>query len=182
MNGFFGGTYGQLAMSVPSLGGSRWQLAGRAFAIASSYNDRAFVNGREHYEWNISQRPAHASVWLLRPLSARLSVRAGYELDYTGFDRASSTASSFAVPVSQVAHGIRVAMDGQWAGLDQLGVVVGRPPRGLASPGATSRNTTGWWASGITIRGIATISGSARCWRGRSWPRRGWSAESRDRG
>jgi hypothetical protein len=116
MNGFFGGTYGQLAMSVPSLGGSRWQLAGRAFAIASSYNDRAFVNGREHYEWNISQRPAHASAWVLRPLSSRLSLRAGYELDYTGFDRASSTASSFAVPVSQVAHGIRVAMDGQWAG------------------------------------------------------------------
>ncbi len=116
MNGFFGGTYGQLAIAVPSLGGSRWQLGGRAFAIASSYNDRAFVNGREQYDWNISQRPAHGSVWLLRPLSARLSVRAGYELDYTGFDRASSTASSFAVPVSQVAHGIRVAMDGQWAG------------------------------------------------------------------
>ena len=42
-NGFFGGTYGQLAFSVPSLGGTRWQLAGRAFGIASSYNDRAFV-------------------------------------------------------------------------------------------------------------------------------------------
>lgn len=116
INGFFGGTYGQLAMSVPSLGGSRWQLGGRAFAIASSYNDRAFVNGREQYEWNISQRPAHGSVWMLRPLSARLSVRAGYELDYTGFDRASSTSPSFTVPVSQVAHGMRVAMDGQWAG------------------------------------------------------------------
>jgi hypothetical protein len=116
MNGFFGGTYGQLAMSVPSLAGSRWQLAGRAFGIASSYNDRAFVNGREQYEWNISQRPAHGSVWVLRPLSARLSIRAGYELDYTSFDRASSTASSFTVPASQVAHGVRVAMDGQWAG------------------------------------------------------------------
>ena len=116
MNGFFGGTYGQLAMSVPSLAGSRWQLAGRAFGIASSYNDRAFVNGREQYEWNISQRPAHGSVWVLRPLSARLSIRAGYELDYTSFDRASSTASSFSVPASQVAHGVRVAMDGQWAG------------------------------------------------------------------
>ena len=50
INGFFGGTYGQLAFSVPSLGGTRWQLAGRAFGIASSYNDRAFVDGREHYE------------------------------------------------------------------------------------------------------------------------------------
>ena len=116
MNGFFGGTYGQLAMSVPSLGGSRWQLAGRAFAIATFYNDRAFVNGREQYDWNISQRPAYASAWVLRPLSSRFSLRTGYELEYTGFDRASSTAPSFAVPVSQVSHGIRVALDGQWAG------------------------------------------------------------------
>ena len=44
-NGFFGGSYGQLAFSVPSLRGSRWQLAGRAFGIASSYNDRAFAAG-----------------------------------------------------------------------------------------------------------------------------------------
>ena len=116
MNGFFGGTYGQLAISVPSLGGTRWQLAGRGFAIASSYNDRAFVQGQERYEWNISQRPAHGSVWVLRPLSARLTARAGYELDYTAFDRASTTASTFAVPASQVAHGIRLALDGQWSG------------------------------------------------------------------
>jgi hypothetical protein len=75
-NGFFGGTYGQLAFSIPSLGGSRWQLAGRAFGIASSYNDRAFVNGREIYEEDIRQRPAAASVWLLRPLtSAHLDTR-----------------------------------------------------------------------------------------------------------
>ena len=47
LSAFFGGTYGQLAFSAPSLGGTRWQLAGRAFAIASSYNDRAFVDGRE---------------------------------------------------------------------------------------------------------------------------------------
>ena len=29
VNAFFGGTYGQFAFSVPALGGSRWQLAGR---------------------------------------------------------------------------------------------------------------------------------------------------------
>ena len=119
LNGFFGGTYGQLAISVPSLGGTRWQLAGRAFGIASSYNDRAFVEGREHYEWNITQRPAHASAWLLRPLSPRLTMRAGYELDYTGFGDASSTAATFAVPASQVSHAIRLGMDGQrggWSG------------------------------------------------------------------
>jgi hypothetical protein len=116
MNGFFGGTFGQLAVSVPSLAGSRWQLAGRAFGIASSYNDRAFVDGRERYEWNISQRPAHASTWLLRPLSARASVRAGYELDYTGFDESDSTSPAFAVPAAQVSHGVRLALETQWRG------------------------------------------------------------------
>jgi len=119
LNAFFGGTYGQLAMSVPSLGGSRWQLAGRAFGIASSYNDRAFVEGRERYEHNILQRPAHASVWLLRPLTTRMFIRVGYDLDYTRFARGSGTAADFVEPENQVVHGARVALDAQrggWSG------------------------------------------------------------------
>ncbi len=90
LNGFFGGTFGQLAISVPSMGGTRWQLGGRAFAMLSSFNDRAFVDGLEHYDANISQRPAHGSVWLIRPLSTRVSIKAGYEVDYTRY-RASVT-------------------------------------------------------------------------------------------
>ena len=50
MNAFFGGTYGQLAFSAPSVARTRWQLGGQAFAIASSYNDRSFEHGREQYE------------------------------------------------------------------------------------------------------------------------------------
>jgi hypothetical protein len=115
-NGFFGGTYGQLAIAVPSLGGSRWQIAGRAFGIASSYNDRAFEEGREHYEKNISQRPAHASVWLLRPLSARFTARLGYDFDYTRFRAADTTSPTFVVPASQRAHAVRLALEGQWSG------------------------------------------------------------------
>ena len=116
LNAFFGGTYGQLAFSVPSLGGSRWQLAGRAFGIASSYNDRAFEDGREQYTRNIQQRPAHASVWLLRPLTARLSLRLGYDLDYTRFTAGELTAADFRVPANQVVHGARIALEGQRAG------------------------------------------------------------------
>jgi hypothetical protein len=116
LNAFFGGTYGQLAFSVPSLGGTRWQLAGRAFGIASSYNDRAFDAGREIYEENILQRPAHASVWLLRPLTPRISLRAGYDLDYTHFAAADVTAPRFTVPADQVVHGARFAIDVQRGG------------------------------------------------------------------
>ena len=116
LNAFFGGTYGQMAFSVPSLGGTRWQLAGRAFGIASSYNDRAFIEGREQYPQNIRQRPAHASVWLLRPLTPRLSVRAGYDLDYTHFGASELTAADFDLPAHQVNHGARFALEGQRGG------------------------------------------------------------------
>ena len=113
VNAFFGGSYGQLAFSVPSLGGSRWQLGGRAFAIASSFNDRAFVQGRELYAQAIRQRPAQASVWVLRPVTARISVRAGYDLDYTRFAAADETSPAFVVPANQVVHGLRLALDAQ---------------------------------------------------------------------
>lgn len=116
LNAFFGGAYGQLAFSVPSLGGTRWQLAGRAFGIAASYNDRAFRNGRELYEDAIRQRPAHASAWLLHPLTPRVSIRLGYELDYTRLQRAPETSPAFLVPANQVVHAARMAIEGQRAG------------------------------------------------------------------
>ncbi|MEO7273991.1 MAG: hypothetical protein ABI211_18490, partial [Vicinamibacterales bacterium] len=117
-NGFFGGSYGQLAFSVPSIRGSRWQIAGRAFGIASSYNDRAFVGGREQYDRNLRQRPAAASVWVVRPLTARLAMRIGYDLEYTALARSEVTASSFVSPADQLAHGLRVELTGQRAGWD----------------------------------------------------------------
>ncbi len=116
LNAFAGGTYGQLAFSVPSLGGSRWQVAGRAFGIATAYNDRAFVAGRERYDHNIEQRPAHVSVWLLHPLTTTMTARAGYDLDYTHFARGGGTAADFVVPQSQLIHGARLALDAQRAG------------------------------------------------------------------
>ena len=119
LNAFFGGSYLQAAFSTPSVAGSRWQLAGRAFGIATSYNDRSFRAGAEIYDENIRQRPAHVSAWLLRPLTPRVSIRLGYELDYTRLEAAPETADDFAVPADQVLHGARLAIDAQrsgWAG------------------------------------------------------------------
>jgi hypothetical protein len=116
LNAFFGGTYGQLAFSMPSVGGSRWQFAGRAFGIASSYNDRAFIGGREQYDQDIRQRPAQASIWLLRPLTNRISLRIGYDLDYTHFGAGEATAPAFGVPAHQVVHAARVALEAQRSG------------------------------------------------------------------
>ena len=116
VNVFFGGTYGQLAMSVPSIARTRWQLGGRAFAIATSYNDRSFENGREQYALDIRQRPAAMSVWVLRPLTSRISFHAGYELDYTHLAAGEQTDPLFVVPPDQVVHGLRVSLDAQRAG------------------------------------------------------------------
>ena len=116
VNAFFGGTYGQFAFSVPSIGSTRWQLAGRGFGIASSYNDRSFVDGRERYEEDIRQRPAQVAVWFLRPLTSRIAMRVGYDLDYTHLGAGDATAPDFVVPASQVVHGARVSLDVQRAG------------------------------------------------------------------
>ena len=115
-SGFYGGSYGQLAFSAPSVAGTRWQLAARAFGIASSYNDRAFEDGREIYEQDIRQRPAQAAVWALRPLSARTAFRFQYDWDYNKYDRGDLTAARFAVPRNQNAHGVRLAFEAQRAG------------------------------------------------------------------
>jgi hypothetical protein len=115
-SGFFGGSYGQLAFSAPSLRGTRWQLAGRAFGIASSYNDRAFEGGLEQYTLDIRQRPAQAAVWLLRPLSARSALRLEYDWDYTKFGAGEVTDRAFVIPRNQNAHALRIGLDLQRAG------------------------------------------------------------------
>lgn len=116
LNGFFGGSYGQAAWSVPSVGGTRWQLAGSGFAVLARSNDRSFRHGREIYAENVRQRPARAAVALVRPVSPRVTLRLGYELEYTQFDEADTTADEFAVPASQWAHGARVEVQAQRAG------------------------------------------------------------------
>ena len=118
LNAFFGGTYGQLSWSVPSVGGTRWQAHGRMFAIAAKFNDRSMRGGVEQYDENVTQRPAHLSAGLLRPLATRLRMRLAYELDYTAFDRSDTTGAAFVVPVDAMVHGLVAAVEtesGPWS-------------------------------------------------------------------
>jgi hypothetical protein len=143
-SGFFGGSYGQLAFSAPSLRGTRWQLAGRAFGIVSSYNDRAFEQGREQYTLDIRQRPAQAAVWLLRPLSARSALRLEYDWDYTKFGAGEITDPAFVVPRNQNAHAVRIGLDLQRAGWQasvwgSYAHRVGWRPWGVLSDGKSDR-------------------------------------------
>ena len=116
LNAFFGGTFGQLALSAPSLGGTRWQLGARAFGIASSYNDRAFEQGRELYEQDIEQRPAQATAWLLHPLTRvhrSVSVTNGTTRTTTPAIRPTR---GFVVPANQVVHSVTLGVDLQREG------------------------------------------------------------------
>lgn len=113
LNAFFGGTYGQLSWSVPSVGGSRWQAHGRVFAIAANYNDRSIRGGVEQYHENVTQRPAHLSAGLLRPLTTRMRMRLAYELDYTAFGRSETTGEAFVVPVDAIVHGFVASVEAE---------------------------------------------------------------------
>jgi hypothetical protein len=119
-SGFFGGSYGQAAWTVPGFLRPRWQLTGRAFGIAVSYNDRSFRDGREQYAENISQRPFRADATVIAPLSSRVQLRVGYELEYTAFAGSGDTGPTFIVPSDAIVHGLRVALDlqrGPWSAL-----------------------------------------------------------------
>ena len=118
-SGFFGGTYGQVAWTVPRVFRPGWQLTGRVFGIAVAYNDRKFENGVEQYDENIEQRPFHADATLVAPLSPRVQLRIGYDFDYVHFQPGSDTAASFVIPASTPVHGARVALawsKGPWSG------------------------------------------------------------------
>ena len=115
-SGFFGGSYAQASFAVPSIAGTRWQIAGRAFAIAAAYNDRAFAGGKEIYTRDIEQRPAQVALWALRPIGARAALRLEYDWDYNRFSRSDVTDPSFVVPQNQNAHGLRAGLDLQRAG------------------------------------------------------------------
>jgi hypothetical protein len=120
VSAFYGGTYGQVAWTQPGFLRPGWQLTGRGFGIAASYNDRAFENGLEQYGQNILQRPAHADVAVIAPLSARAQLRIGYDVDYTHFGRGDDTAPTFLVPADALVHGARLALDlqrGPWSAL-----------------------------------------------------------------
>jgi hypothetical protein len=147
-SGFFGGTYGQLAFSAPSVRGTRWLIAGRAFGLATSYNDRAFENGREQYALDIRQRPAQAAVWLLRPLSPRTALRLEYGWDYNRFARHEVTSPDFVVPRNQNAHTIRVGLDLQRAGWQ-------------GSIWASHSRRIGWRAWGLPAQRAAFSEGEA---------------------
>ena len=118
VNAFFGGVFGQLSWSVPSVAGTRWQAHGSAFGIAAQYTDRVFRNGREQYAENLMQRPGYVSAGLLRPLTPRVRATVDYTLDVTTLERAVSTPAVFGVPRPVVNHGavLAVAADrGPWS-------------------------------------------------------------------
>jgi hypothetical protein len=117
LNAFFGGTYGRLSWATRPFGRDRWRLSGDASGVAVFYNDRAFRAGVEHYDENIHQRPAQMSLAIVGTIAPAARLRAAYDLGYTRYTRAESTAVNFLVPASTLVHGARFALEtehGPW--------------------------------------------------------------------
>ena len=112
LNAFFGGTYARLSWSTPPIFGG-WRLAGDGAAVAVSYNDRAIVHGVERYDENIRQRPAQLSIALVGPLARAIRLRASYDVGYTAYAAADTTAPAFVLPASTPVHALRVALEGE---------------------------------------------------------------------
>jgi hypothetical protein len=116
LNAFGGVGYGRASVATGGLGGTRWQAIGDAFAIAATYNDRVFIDGREQYDLNLRQRPAHAMVGIMRPLTRTtrsMRVRGEYHVDYTRLERGDTTDAGFVLPASPIVHAARIAIQGQ---------------------------------------------------------------------
>jgi hypothetical protein len=162
-SGFFGGSYAQLAFSAPSVARTRWQIAGRAFAIATSYNDRAFDDGREIYPRDIRQRPAQAALWALRPIGARAAIRVEYDWDYNRFGRGDATDPAFVIPADQNAHGLRLGLDVQHAGW-QTSIWASRTIRlgwhrwGIPGSPEDEPSTPSFDRAGATVQRTAALS------------------------
>ena len=119
------------AGSLPA-GGSR---SPRLTTIVHSSTD---ASGTRKTSSSVRRRSLSGS---LRPLSSRVSLRFGYDLDYTHLAASDATAASFVVPADQVVHGARISLDVQRAGW----------------------NASAWWNPARRIR-MARV-GPGRLWR-----------------
>jgi hypothetical protein len=118
LNAFLAGPFAQVALSVPSVGGPGTQVQAWGFASLVPYNDRSFRGGLERYDENLRQRPLRASVALLRRTGARTRVRAAYDFEAVHLEANDTTAAGFVVPVSPVAHALRLGLEwerGAWS-------------------------------------------------------------------
>ena len=163
VNAFFGGVFGQLSWSFPSIAGSRWQARGSAFGIAARYTDRVFRNGREQYAENLQQQPGYVSAGLLRPLTPRVRATVDYTLDVTALERTANTPALFDVPGPVVNHGAVLAVEadhGPWTVRAWWNPVVRARWRQWGLPGAFDPATRDYQRYGARIRRTVALRSS----------------------
>jgi hypothetical protein len=153
MNAFLAGPFAQLALSVPSLGRGL-QLQAWGFASLARYNDRSFRGGVERYEENLGQRPARASVAVVRRLGGRARLRVAYDLDAVRLDRNDTTAADFVVPTSPVAHGARLGLEwerGAWSAAAWASGARRQRWRAWGGPGDFSPDARAYERAGVSL-------------------------------
>jgi hypothetical protein len=164
MSAFLAGPFAQVAVSVPSVGGPGLQIQAWAFAALARYNDRSFRLGREQYDENLAQRPLRASVAAVRRLGARARVRAAYDLDAVRLGGNDTTAADFVTPASPVAHGARLALEGErgaWSATAWGSAFWRQEWRAWGRPGDFAAEARDYQRAGLTLTRSFVLSRAA---------------------
>jgi hypothetical protein len=102
LSGFFGGTYGQAAWTVPGVFRPVGKLTGACFGIAAQYKRPIVSRRRRAVSREHPPTTGAGRCDVCRPAGARVQLRAGYEVDFTGFEANEDTAPDFVVPADAV--------------------------------------------------------------------------------
>src|SRR5258705_10444496 len=163
LNVFFGGVFGQLSWSLPSIAGTRWQAHGSAFGIAAQHSDRVFRNGREQYAESLRQQHGYVSAGILRPLSPRVRATGDYTVDVTALERTVHTPALLDVPRPVVNHGAVLALDadrGPWSARAWWNPAVRYRWRRWGLPGAFDPATRDYQRYGVRVRRTLALRAS----------------------
>jgi hypothetical protein len=104
VNLFYGGVLLIGNVAQPRLFGSRFDAGAQVFAIAVPTTDTFFRDGREIKGEDIRQLPANVSFKLGHPIGNFVKIAGEYEILYTHFKTADTTAKDFVLPSDNLTH------------------------------------------------------------------------------
>lgn len=103
-NVFFAGALTTVNLAQPRLRGSRFDLGGKAFAIAVPLDDKQYVDGKEVAGQTFKVLPANAGLTLGHPIGSFLKATFSYDSTYDHYQRTRDTAADFRLPVDHLTH------------------------------------------------------------------------------
>lgn len=104
VNLFYGGVLLIGNIAQPRLFGSRFDAGAQVFAIAVPGTDTFFRDGKEVQAEDIKQLPANVSFKLGHPIGNFVKLSGEYDIHYTHYSKADTTAKNFVLPTDNLTH------------------------------------------------------------------------------